>query len=111
MAGLLQCGRNGWPAEDSFGGVAEWFRQGPAKPSTRVRFPSPPRKSRAISSPGERFPDAEEVTGSIPVSPTPFSEVCPVAGARRGASGSSGPVLLSCGEDRVHGRRTLAHHW
>ena len=25
------------------GGVAEWFRQGPAKPRTRVRFPSPPR--------------------------------------------------------------------
>ena len=24
------------------GGVAEWFRQGPAKPCTRVRFPSPP---------------------------------------------------------------------
>jgi hypothetical protein len=26
------------------GGVAEWLRQGPAKPCTRVRFPSPPRK-------------------------------------------------------------------
>ena len=25
------------------GGVAEWLRQGPAKPCTRVRFPSPPR--------------------------------------------------------------------
>src|SRR5450755_506446 len=24
------------------GGVAAWFRQGPAKPCTRVRFPSPP---------------------------------------------------------------------
>ena len=24
------------------GGVAEWLRQGPAKPCTRVRFPSPP---------------------------------------------------------------------
>ena len=24
------------------GGVAEWFRQGPAKPRTRVRFPPPP---------------------------------------------------------------------
>src|ERR1700742_4809072 len=54
------------------GGVAEWFRQGPAKPCTRVRFPSPPRKSRAISSVGERFPDTEEATGSIPVSPTHF---------------------------------------
>src|SRR5271166_4729134 len=27
------------------GGVAEWFRQGPAKPCTRVRFPSPPLTS------------------------------------------------------------------
>src|SRR5258707_7490846 len=27
----------------SYGGVAEWLRQGPAKPCTRVRFPSPPR--------------------------------------------------------------------
>ena len=52
-------------------------RQRPAKPSTRVRFPSPPlrpdssgRRTRAISSAGERFPDTEEVTGSIPVSRT-----------------------------------------
>jgi hypothetical protein len=73
-----------WPT----GGVAEWLRQGPAKPCTRVRFPPPPRrrvrqtvsssadrqcggsKSRAFSSAGERFPDTEEVTGSIPVTPT-----------------------------------------
>ena len=46
-------------------------RQRPAKPCTRVRFPSPPpRWTRAISSAGERFPDTEEVTGSIPVSRT-----------------------------------------
>ncbi len=46
-------------------------RQRPAKPCTRVRFPSPPPlKTRAISSAGERFPDTEEVTGSIPVSRT-----------------------------------------
>ena len=54
-------------APNMFGGVAEWLRQGPAKPCTRVRFPPPPR---AISSVGERFLDTEEVTGSIPVSPT-----------------------------------------
>ena len=52
---------------DNAGGVAEWFRQGPAKPCTRVRFPPPPR---AVSSAGERLPDTEEVTGSIPVPPT-----------------------------------------
>ncbi len=47
-------------------------RQRPAKPCTRVRFPSPPPNSTpsAISSAGERFPDTEEVTGSIPVSRT-----------------------------------------
>src|SRR5262245_43525829 len=50
-----------------YGGVAEWLRQGHAKPCTRVRFPPPPR---AISSVGERYLDTVEVTGSIPVSPT-----------------------------------------
>ena len=47
-------------------------RQRPAKPCTRVRFPSPPPSSTpsAISSAGERFPDTEEVAGSIPVPPT-----------------------------------------
>ena len=49
------------------GGVAEWFRQGPAKPCTRVRFPPPPRAIGAVVA---RFPDTEEVTGSNPVSPT-----------------------------------------
>jgi hypothetical protein len=39
----------GYPGRESVarahgvGGVAEWLRQGPAKPCTRVRFPSPPR--------------------------------------------------------------------
>src|SRR5690348_12016718 len=32
----------GWPRAIR-GGMAEWFRQGPAKPCTRVRFPLPPR--------------------------------------------------------------------
>jgi hypothetical protein len=60
------------------GGVAEWLRQGPAKPCTRVRFPPPPRTTttgtsvhiRAISSVGEHYLDTVGVTGSIPVSPT-----------------------------------------
>jgi hypothetical protein len=51
--------------------VAEWLRQGPAKPCTRVRFPPPPR---AISSVGERYLDTVEATGSIPVSPTTFKQ-------------------------------------
>jgi hypothetical protein len=43
-------------------------RQRPAKPCTRVRFPSPPPSFvGAVSSAGERFPDTEEVAGSIPV--------------------------------------------
>ena len=60
-------------------------RQRPAKPSTRVQIPSPPRSplrstsaeegpvarpGRAIGAAVARFPDTEEVTGSIPVSPT-----------------------------------------
>jgi hypothetical protein len=63
--------------------VAEWFRQGSAKPCTPVQFRAPPptrspRRHRrrmigrawARSSAGERFPDTEEVTGSNPVAPT-----------------------------------------
>src|ERR671933_7913 len=53
-------------------------RQGSAKPCTPVRFRVPPlgrdakKRSlvRAISSGGERFLDAEEVSGSNPLSPT-----------------------------------------
>ncbi len=61
------------------GGVAEWLRQGPAKPCTRVRFPPPPR---AISSVGERYLDTVEVTGSIPVSPT-IAAGCGPSGATK----------------------------
>src|SRR6476661_3858206 len=42
-------------------------RQRTANPCTRVQIPSPPR---AIGAAVARFPDTEEVTGSIPVSPT-----------------------------------------
>ena len=47
-------------------------RHRPAKPFTRVRIPSPPplKSIRAIGAAVARFPDTEEVTGSIPVSPT-----------------------------------------
>ena len=44
------------------GGVAEWFRQGSAKPWTRVRFPSPPPKESA----GQRGDSAEAVRASRP---------------------------------------------
>ena len=60
------------------GGVAEWFRQGPAKPRTAVRFRSPPpRDGRlhdpgGVSSAGERLLDTQEVSGSIPLRPTQF---------------------------------------
>lgn len=74
----------GFESRHPLEGLDPWWsgrvvRQRPAKPCTRVRFPSPPRKcvgrkadarTRAISSAGERFPDTEEVTGSIPVSRT-----------------------------------------
>jgi hypothetical protein len=91
-------GRVASPRRQS-GGVAEWLRQGPAKPCTRVRFPPPPRRSRtgavstdrvgsdedcfaelnstagraparAISSVGEHYLDTVGVAGSIPASPT-----------------------------------------
>jgi hypothetical protein len=94
-------GHDGCPPQHSYGGVAEWFRQGPAKPSTGVRFPSPPRKSRAISSVGERFPDTEEATGSIPVSPTHFLENLSRQGSRTRSQSRTRPGsfrLMQSGE-------------
>jgi hypothetical protein len=73
----------GWQGPNA-GGVAEWLRQGPAKPCTRVRFPPPPR---AISSVGERYLDTVEATGSIPVSPTTAMQV------REGFGGFSGAIF------------------
>ena len=72
-------------ASATLGDVAEWFRRGSAKPVTAVRFrPSPPTPrairttrlhshTRALSSGGERFLDAEEVRGSNPLGPTATS--------------------------------------
>ena len=76
-------------ADREIGAHVRWSgreaRQRPAKPSTRVQIPSPPRLLRgararrrvrpsgrrgAIGAAVARFPDTEEVTGSIPVSPT-----------------------------------------
>ena len=43
-ARLFGCPRPDSPAGNvGAGGMAEWLRQGPAKPCTRVRFPLPPR--------------------------------------------------------------------
>ena len=68
---------------DRLSSLARWSgreaRQRPAKPSTRVQIPSPPRSMlypRAIGAAGARFLDTEEVTGSIPVSPTSRGRQC-----------------------------------
>src|SRR5205807_2362246 len=52
------------PGRPGRGGVAEWFRQGPAKPSTAVRFRSPPRGVLARQ---RRFPRrrADRVSDSM----------------------------------------------
>ena len=52
--------------------VGREVRHRPAKPFTPVRIRYPPR---AIGAAGARFPDTEEVTGSIPVSPTTMMKV------------------------------------
>ena len=74
VAGSNPVVRSEWPSQVS-AGPTRWSgreaRQRPAKPCTRVQIPSPPRrKPRAIGAAGARFLDTEEVTGSIPVSPT-----------------------------------------
>ena len=48
------------------GGVAEWLRQGPAKPCTRVRFPSPP--PRSLASGGVYAPSGDDYDRKIVVS-------------------------------------------
>ena len=72
-----------------FGDRVPWWsgreaRQRTANPCTRVQIPSPPRRGLgAVPNPSRgrlaqwlaRFPDTEEVTGSIPVSPTTSIEV------------------------------------
>lgn len=92
-------------------------RQRPAKPSTRVRFPSPPPRrsdpvgeSRAISSAGERFPDTEEVTGSIPVSRTTTRRPGLPPGRRAfpGRGALSGAWSFVRGVERSPGRRAWA---
>ena len=57
------------------GGVAEWLGKGLQNPPPRFNSGHrlqvrEPHWLRAYSSAGERFPDTEEVTGSIPVTPT-----------------------------------------
>ena len=52
--------------------VGREVRHRPAKPFTPVRIRYPPR---AIGAAGARFPDTEEVTCSIPVSPTTMIKV------------------------------------
>ena len=70
------------------GGVAEWFRQGPAKPCTRVRFPSPPRIHLAFSAVFSACPGP--ALGQRPASPCRSSEHC------------------RCRPHRAHVGRTLA---
>jgi hypothetical protein len=77
-------------------------RQGSAKPCTPVRFRVPPlgvaKYVRAISSGGERFLDAEEVSGSNPLSPTLESLLDTLKTPRKGkppvgAGGFTTPII------------------
>src|SRR5450759_1063878 len=64
-------------------------RQRPAKPSTRVQIPSPPRSTHtkwAVGAAVARFPDTEEVAGSIPVPPTSTKWPLTCGNADRGSS-------------------------
>ena len=68
-----------WPSGEAT--ACKAVHTGSIPVSTSKVFPG------AISSAGERFPDTEEVTGSIPVSRTTFLQV---------RSGNSGPFLFLC---------------
>ena len=118
----------------SFSCVARWVgreaRQRPAKPYTRVRIPYPPR---AIGAGVARFLHTEEVTGSIPVSPTTLTHYCSsaptpwgrrffvcgpclrdrLAAGLRAETRNSGALILPgtgrrrCGRGRARGARRM----
>jgi transposase len=96
-----------WPRGEATACKAVYTGSNPVSTSAR---------SRAISSAGERFPDTEEVTGSIPVSPTSktagqiaryrilvtgYSLVAPYGGSKLGAQDRS----WACGAGGVVGDR------
>ena len=58
-----------WPIGDVTACKAVYTGSNPVSTS-QFRTTAAPHHARAISSAGERFPDTEEVTGSIPVSRT-----------------------------------------
>ena len=76
------------PGGSACGGMAEWFRQGPAKPCTRVRFPLPPRgrlaqresasltRKRSLVQSQYRPPD-------LPARTPPLAQRCAVSGDYR----------------------------
>ena len=94
-----------WPRGEATACKAVYTGSNPV--STSVPYVTCSARSRAISSVGERFLDTEEVTGSIPVSPTikPAGR-SPTPPLRRGVSCCSGtlPARLPArsGEEPVH---------
>ena len=63
------CGLIGRRPGSFHGGVAEWFRQGPAKPCTRVRFPSPPPIPERHLTVGQCSPTHPGAPPSLPARP------------------------------------------
>jgi hypothetical protein len=85
--------------------VGREARQRTANPFTRVQIPYPPRHQPdpwAIGAAVARFPDTEEVTGSIPVSPTSV-----YAGQRPVSRHGTGlvPLRAQAVQGRIHSRR------
>ena len=90
------------------GGVAEWFRQGPAKPCTAVRFRSPPPASIRGKVPGQRrFSELSTGHRQCPVCPpeTPWfrspapRRCCGVNTAQVAVEASGGLPAVPCGHD------------
>src|SRR5215831_19190639 len=70
------------------GGVAEWFRQGPAKPCTPVRFRSPPQPDLCRRVPGQALFFVDPAVSSVvPGRPpeTPGSRLARASHAPRGS--------------------------
>src|SRR5262249_59572714 len=94
--------------------MAEWLRQGPAKPCTRVRFPLPPRgrlaqresasltRKRPLVQSQYRPPEFLQVRSLYPLSNQGhLLWSCPILGSQMGADLGGGLALGS--QQRVEG--------
>lgn len=91
----------GWPRGEAAACKAVYTGSNPVPTSVKTLVSGLGRMQGAIGAAVARFPDTEEVTGSIPVSPTCSSSPellfsCPVACIRYGRTAKAPGFLVGC---------------